>query len=74
VQATGLGDRGRETWSLGMRRTGGSCALLVLGDVKCWGGNYKAQLGTGDTGNRFTPTSVSVGSGATQLKWSGRIF
>jgi len=29
-----------------------SCAILDTGDVKCWGDNFFAQLGLGDTANR----------------------
>ena len=40
-----------------------SCAVLVGGDLKCWGYNGQGQLGLGDTAHRYTPVSVSVGSG-----------
>ena len=33
-------------------RGGSACAWLDRGEVKCWGGNYYGQLGTGDTANR----------------------
>lgn len=48
-----------------------SCAILVDGDVKCWGSNINGQLGYGDTVNRgqagnssgqFLPV-VNLGSG-----------
>ncbi|MEI9949401.1 MAG: DUF4215 domain-containing protein [Pseudomonadota bacterium] len=48
-----------------------ACALLVDGDVKCWGNNYIGQLGTDDTANRgdgkgemgdaLKPISLGVG-------------
>ena len=48
-----------------------TCALLVGGDVKCWGSNGYGQLGTGDTSIRYSPVSVSVGSGEKRLKRRG---
>jgi alpha-tubulin suppressor-like RCC1 family protein len=39
-----------------------SCALLKLGQVKCWGSNQYGQLGNGELGretNQATPTAVS---------------
>jgi len=35
---------------------GSACAMLVSGAVQCWGTNYLGQLGTGDRGDRNTPT------------------
>ena len=35
-----------------------SCAVLVNGNLQCWGYNCYGQLGTGDTSNRSTPTTI----------------
>ena len=40
-----------------------SCAVLVGGDLKCWGYNRQGQLGTGDTNPRLSPALVNLGSG-----------
>ena len=38
--------------------------FLSVGLVKCWGYNNYGQLGTGDTANRYSPTTVAgLGSG-----------
>jgi alpha-tubulin suppressor-like RCC1 family protein len=38
--------------------TADSCALLAGGTVRCWGYNYRGQLGDGTTTNRLTATAV----------------
>ena len=42
-----------------------TCAVLVGGDLKCWGNNYHGVLGDGTsgTGNRTTPLRVNLGDG-----------
>ena len=48
------------------------CALAASGAVRCWGGNWNAQLGDGTTTNRSTPTAVSgLGSGVAALAAGG---
>lgn len=37
-----------------------SCAVLDDGSVKCWGSNYRGQLGYGNTSNVFSPSSVGA--------------
>jgi len=43
-----------------------SCAVLMGGNVQCWGGNDHGQLGDGTTTQHALPIEVSV-SGATQI-------
>lgn len=39
-----------------------SCAVLISGDVKCWGSDSSGQLGNGIEGSRTSPgTAVSLG-------------
>lgn len=36
-----------------------ACALMETGEMRCWGSNTSAQLGMGDTSNRYIPVQVS---------------
>mmetsp|Transcript_19398 Transcript_19398/g.29046 ORF Transcript_19398/g.29046 Transcript_19398/m.29046 type:complete len:503 (-) Transcript_19398:80-1588(-) len=38
-----------------------SCAIDILNNLKCWGGNFFGQLGDGTRTHRSTPTSISLG-------------
>jgi cysteine-rich repeat protein len=40
-----------------------TCAVLDDGSVKCWGGNWKGFLGTGDTNGRSAPPANPVDLG-----------
>ena len=42
-----------------------SCAILDEGSLECWGKNNFGQLGLGDTGNRYSPVTLSLGEGRT---------
>jgi alpha-tubulin suppressor-like RCC1 family protein len=68
VQVTGLGG-GVTAVAAGGSHT---CAVLVGGDVKCWGGNDFGQLGDGSTSARFAPVSVTgLGGSAAGLAAGG---
>ncbi len=41
-----------------------TCAIVADGNLWCWGGNGRGQLGVGDTQNRLVPTLVSLSSPA----------
>lgn len=36
-----------------------TCAVLANGTAKCWGLNHGGQLGSGDTANKVTPSTVT---------------
>jgi len=40
-----------------------TCALITSGGMKCWGDNWKGDLGDGTMTNRLTPVDVVDGSG-----------
>jgi alpha-tubulin suppressor-like RCC1 family protein len=46
-----------------------SCAVLTGGVVKCWGGNLRGMLGTGDFSDRNTPSDVQITNGI----WRGGV-
>ncbi len=56
VQVSGLAATAAQLSAATSRFT---CALLVGGDVKCWGWNPSGQLGDGTTTDRLTPVQVA---------------
>ena len=44
-----------------------TCAVLNSGVAKCWGSNYRGELGDGSTADRHTPVSVSGLAGVVQI-------
>ena len=54
-----------------------TCAILDNGDVKCWGSDYRSQLGNGATsGNQYTPpnTAIDLGTGRTAVALSAGYY
>ncbi|MGB2090211.1 MAG: ELWxxDGT repeat protein, partial [Candidatus Poseidoniaceae archaeon] len=54
-----------------------TCALLDNGDVKCWGWDYKGQLGDGGSNSdRAAPpsTPIDLGSGRTAVSVSAGVY
>ncbi|MGZ6095621.1 MAG: hypothetical protein ACXWUG_26505, partial [Polyangiales bacterium] len=50
-----------------------TCALTKSGALFCMGRNVEGQLGTGDTGDRSSPTSIGAGTVWAQAT-AGRFF
>ena len=45
-----------------------SCAILEIGDVKCWGANYQGQLGTGNNTSLNIPSApIDLGGKAVAI-------
>jgi len=44
-----------------------SCAIVSAGAVKCWGGNWRGQLGDGTFTNSHNPVNVSGITGAIKI-------
>ena len=57
--AVNLGSLTAKAVALGYAHT---CAILSDDSLSCWGVNTYGQLGVGDTTNRDSPTTVSLGS------------
>ena len=51
---------------------GGShtCAVLVDGTLRCWGGNANGRLGNGNTSNVYRPATINLGNGVTAVSVS----
>jgi alpha-tubulin suppressor-like RCC1 family protein len=48
--------------------TSDTCAILIGGDLKCWGENQDGELGIGNTTNEDVPTqATSLAEGVTQV-------
>lgn len=50
---------GRGTWYAVDQAEAYACALQRSGEVVCWGGNRRGELGDGTTRDRFSPAPVS---------------
>ena len=48
-----------------------TCALVVGGQVRCWGADLSGQLGSGTSGNSSSPVAVSGLSGAVRITVGG---
>ena len=53
-----------------MEGYGGICVTSDNSNFKCWGLNNRGQLGSGNTTNLTSPTSVTFGlTGVTKWPW-----
>ncbi|HLG01740.1 MAG TPA: RCC1 repeat-containing protein, partial [Acidimicrobiia bacterium] len=48
-----------------------TCAIVLGGEVRCWGSNEYGHLGDGTTTERSTPVTVSGISAATAIAGGG---
>lgn len=50
---------GSGVYSVFTSNTGTTCALLLIGSLKCWGLNSSGQIGDGTILNRYSPVNVT---------------
>ncbi len=70
VAVSGIGGSAMEAVAISAGGTH-TCAALVDGTVKCWGGNDQGQIGDGTTTNRNAPVTISGVSNITQVAAGG---